>query len=489
MDRRVCIVGGGLGGLAASIVLARNGYEVTLLEQHGETGGKMREISVGGFRFDTGPSLFTLPTVVDEVLTLGGSSMTNHFEVVRLTTICRYFFADSRPSIDSSSDAETFARSLSSYEPEAYSRLLSYLSLVEKMYLLSSEQYLMRPFRFRDALLSRKGLELGAVLLKQGMKKSLAELHSSFFESDEVRTLFNRLATYCGSDPYRTPALFSMIAHVEYGIGAYYPRGGMIQIARALTRVACSCGVTVITDAKVRKIIPSSKKLSDIETDSSTYTCGTILSNVDPITTYQWLPQSSSIQRRVIALKKKERSLSGVALLWGVRGSYPDLVHHNIFFPKDYGAEFRDIFQKRTLPVEPTIYLNVSSKTDSLDAPKGCENWFLLVNAPAITTLNTESLKSYILQRLAKDNIVVASQDIVFEKEMPPCYFESETGAWSGALYGEASHSLLSPLTRPSQRCPVYSSLFFAGGAVQPGGGIPLAIRSGVHAAEEICSL
>jgi phytoene desaturase len=300
-----------------------------------------------------------------------------------------------------------------------------------------------------------------------------------------MRQLFNRFATYNGSSPFQTPATFALIPYVEFGLGAWYARGGMYEIPRALERLAIELGVKIFTSAEVEKIVVENKTAVGIKVNGESIGADFVVANSDAIETYRSLLPVKKFQNR-------EPSCSGFVLLLGTRKKFDRLAHHNIFFSDDYRAEFDALFKEKIPAPAPTVYICATSRTDSTQAPAGHENLFVLVNAP-YTNEKTDwerekqNYRDLIIKKLERDFGLEGLQDSIdFEQIITPADFEQKYRANRGSIYGISSNGVFSAFLRVPNRSREIANLYFAGGATHPGGGIPLVLLSGKMAAEMI---
>lgn len=466
------VVGGGLGGMAAAARLARNGARVTLIERNRLMGGKVAEHRAAGFRWDIGPSLLTMPDVVEEL------EKALHFrapKLHRLDAVCRYFWPDGH-RLDAD---EAFCRG-----PE----VAAFMEYARGIYQLSGEAFLRHPpSEFWRPLADPRQWRHLAHLPKVATFRTLSEEVRSRFSDPHLIQLFERFATYNGSSPYRTPATFNVIPYVENAFGAWYPEGGIRALARWLTNALDYLGVEVHTDTVVTLYDGTTVQTNtglNLKPD-------VVICNGEVPGAYErWIRHSGfrDVQEKV---EPEEWSLSGFVLLLGVNRKYPHLRHHNIFFSEDYPEEFRTLFEERDLPEDPTVYINISACTTPEDAPAAHDNYFVLVNAPAEVreinwSLRAPAYQRLILAKLEDMGLTNLSQHIVYSKIFTPADFARRDLSTGGALYGAASHGIRASLFRPPIVSPHDPKLFFVGGSTHPGGGIPLVLLSARMASEAV---
>lgn len=445
---------------------------MTLLEQLDEVGGKAGEYTQDGFRFDIGPSVWTLPEIVTDLFERAGETPP---EFVPLEPLCRYIFPSERVW-DVSQDVGRTTTQLSPSEAEVYRRLLAE---ARALYETAAPTFLYGQAPGPSDFL-RYGLSGG---LKAHPFRQLPDLLRRYGATGDLETFFLRFATYFGADPYRAPAVLHNIAWVELGRGVFYPKAGIKGVVRALWRLAKTLGVTVRTGVTVTGLEVSGSRVTKVETDAGAFSADAVVSGLDIVRTHELLGRTT----KVAGL---EPSLSGFVLLLGLEGETPGLTHHNILFPKDYRAEFAAL-GRGELPADPTLYVSISSKTLPGDAPPGCENWFVLVNAPALSSKTPKAWETEgpryaerLLDVLEARGLEVRSR-LRVQEVFTPAYLGKL--AHRGAIYGSAPHSLLQTI-RPKQTVRGVQNLVLAGGTVHPGGGIPLALLSGKHAVQRIKS-
>ena len=475
MSRKILVIGAGLGGLATAIRLARAGHGVEVWEKNDGPGGKVKELRIGDIRWDTGPSLLTMPHVLRELFAACGERMEDHLDLVRLESACRYFWSDGTV-VDENSAFWA--------QPEV-ARFLEY---ARGIYELSGEAYLNHPpGDFWRAFAPRNWPKLRH-LGKIATTRTLAAEVERRISDPHLQHIFLRFATYNGSSPYLTPATFNIIPYVEAEFGAWYVRGGMAKIAEALHALALRQGVTFRFNTTATGWDETEATAQDDFRGKADF----LVCNADVLSAQTGFLSGISTPQAQEKILRPPLSTSGFILFLGVRGSDPRLGHHNIFFSDHYRNEFAEIHEQKLIPTEPTIYISISSRTDSGHAPEGHDNYFVLVNAPARdpkqpwTETEARGYRDLVIKRLARFGFSDLPERIVAERIFTPSDFAARDLAHHGALYGWASHSIRTSLFRPPLRAPGARNVFFVGGTTHPGGGIPLALLSGKMVAELI---
>ncbi len=486
-NTKIAIVGSGLGGLSAAISLASNGYDVEVFEKNTRPGGKMNFHQSDSYYFDTGPSLLTMPFVINELFNSAGEELTDHLKIIRIDTSSRNFFSDG-VFIDSSSEVEKFANNISKLSTRDALNLDKYLEYSRKIYESTAHIFLFEPFHEIKKLRKEGKIPSLATLFKIDALRTVHKANSSFFSHRDIVKIFDRFATYNGSNPYRAPATLNIIPYVEYIIGSYYVMGGMYKLADRLYNLALNLGVGFKFDCPVENIIIKNNVALGLKSRNGENFYDFIISNADVVETYNHLIKGFERTRQ--RLNQLEPSMSGFIFLWGINGLHQGMEHHNVFFADDYRKEFEEVFLEKMIPGDPTVYISISSKRELKHAPSGCENWFVLVNTPYLNeninwAASVDFLREKVLNKLKKYGFDIESK-IEYEKVFTPHDLYKMYGSNKGSIYGISSNSKMTAFKRPANRSREIKNLYFASGSVHPGGGIPLAILSGKHCANLI---
>ena len=489
MNKNVIVIGAGLGGLSVAVRLAARGFKVTILEKNGSVGGKVNFVEASGYKFDTGASLLTMRHVLDELFEFAGRRAEDYLDIEACEPICRYFWAD-KTVFDASADLEKTAREIEKISPADAANFQTYLRDARRKFEIAGRTFLAHSLNDLPKLLRPKYLK---DLLAISSLNTLDAHNKKYFASAKMRQLFNRFATYNGSSPYKTPATFALVPFVEFGLGAWYARGGIYRIPLAFAKLARELNVEIETSCAVEKILIENKKAVGVRLQTGeTRRADTVVTNADAIETYRNLIDER--ERKSFPDKKLDKiepSSSGFVLLLGARKKFDRLAHHNIFFSDDYRAEFDALFKDLKLAQNPTIYVCATSRTDRSQAPDGCENLFVLVNAPYTNAKidwerEKQSYRNLIIKKLESFGLDDLEKSIEFEKIITPADFEKKYNANRGSIYGVSSNGVFAAFLRPPNRARDIGNLYFTGGATHPGGGIPLVLLSGKFAADLI---
>jgi 1-hydroxycarotenoid 3,4-desaturase len=486
---RVVIVGGGVGGLVTAALLAHRGLDVTVLERAAQVGGKMRQVVAGGRSIDAGPTVLTMRWVFEEIFASVGEALDQHLTLVRAERLARHAFPGGGV-LDLYSDLERSADAIAAFagpaEARGYRRFCAYARQIHS----AVDQPFLRGERpsLRTALTAARQLGLAALWSIDGHRtvwKALGE----FFEDPRLRQLFGRYATYCGSSPFLAPATLNVIAHVERE-GVHLVEGGMYRIAEALAGLVERGGGAIRTGAHVEEILSDGHRATGVRlAGGERLTADAVVLNADAEALARGL-FGDAVSRA--EPKAPERSLSAMTWALTAETSGFPLIRHNVFFSSDYHAEFRALFERGEVPREATVYVCAQDRGDDELHERGPERLLLLINAPP----NGEEAA-----RRDRDTEVSECQTRMFSlldrmglrvgpttgwaEVTTPSDFARLFPATGGALYGPASHGMMSPFQRGTSRTKI-PRLYLAGGSAHPGAGVPMVAQSGRLAAASV---
>ena len=488
---KTAVIGAGIAGLAAAVRLAAQGHGVDVFEAAAGPGGKLHQFSLeGGYRFDFGPSLFTMPQYVDELFELAGEDPRDHFNYARLDEVCRYWWPDGT-TFTAPADTEDLIRAAAATFDVDEAAMRRFMEKAAEKYELTGRTFLEKSLHRARTWLDP---QVAYALLKipnLDLFRSMHDVHEAAFDDPRLVQLFDRFATYNGSNPYKAPGLLSMIPHFEHHFGAYLPTGGMYDIAEAIHALGKRLGVRYHFGRRVERVLHTAgagARVQGIRVGGAELPFDQVVCNMDVWLAYDRLLPDA---KRPGVTLQQQKSSSAVIFYWGMDRSFPELGLHNIFFSRDYAREFGHI-EGGKLADDVTTYVNVSSKRVPGDAPAGHENWFVMVNAPAHAGQDwealSEKLRYHVLLQLGK---VLApapprpdlppdwlAGHVRAERIVRPPDIESLTGSHQGALYGSSSNNRMAAFLRHPNFSREIDGLYFLGGSVHPGGGLPLCLLS-----------
>ncbi len=492
MSEPVAVVGGGLGGLAAAIRLQAAGEQVLLLEQGPHLGGKCNRLEWEAYTFDTGPSLLTMPFVVEALFESADRERTDYLEWDRLEPACRYFFPDGT-RFDMMGNLEASREGIREHFPDQLDGWDRFIQYGKQLWDISGPAFLFHPLDWKVPF--RVNVFQALANLGKLRPKPMDQAIQEHFSDPRLIQLFRRYATYNGSDPSRTPATFNVIPYVELAFGSWHCKGGMYALVSALEQLALDLGVEIQVGTGVETLSFSAngKQVSALNlVGGERLGAKQVVVNLDAITAlagdlFSNHPLHAYWGNRY---KDREASVSGFVSLLAVKGAVPGLDCHNIFFCEDYDREFKQVFTEANALEDPTLYLHNPSHIDSSLAPEGGASWFLLANAPSLDRFSKWNefygpfIQDHLWSQMQRHELDLDSLEVSWTHTRNPTYFRDTYGAWQGALYGLSSNTVSDAFFRVRNDFPRVENLFFAGGSAHPGGGIPLVLLSGKMAAE-----
>jgi phytoene desaturase len=480
------IIGAGIGGLASAIRLAAGGAKVQVFEKNSLPGGKISRIKSRGYRFDTGPSVFTLPGLVDELFEIAGYDPREFFNYWELEKSCKYYYEDG-VVFDAYSDKDQLTEEIAEKTGESEKNIDKFLKKSETIYDITADIFVFNSIHDRSKIWRKESLKALLNFHKIDAFNTMHKANQKRFTSQKVIQFFDRYATYNGSSPYKVPATLNIIPHLEHNIGAFFPENGMYSIVEALYKLALTLGVEFQFETEVKKIYHNRNTNNEVITDKGSHKADFIISNMDINFFYQNILYDKKKLDKVL---KPEKSSSALIFYWGITREFPELSLHNILFSGDYPTEFEYLFDKKMIYYDPTIYIFISSKNNKKDAPEGKENWYVMINAPENTGQDWTKLKNeakrHIVSKINRMLNTHIEDYIEFETVNDPVTIEETTGSDHGSLYGNSSNSKFAAFNRHPNFSNKYNGLYFVGGSVHPGGGIPLCLASAKIVAEKI---
>ncbi len=474
---KAIIIGAGMAGLASAVRMACRGYKVEVFEANDYPGGKLSEIRQDGYRFDAGPSLFTMPMYVDELFEIAGKDPKQYFDYVQLDEICHYFWEDGT-RLTAFADREKLGEEVEAKLGVDADKVLRYLDSSKLKYELTGKIFLENSLHKWKTWWSKDVAKALSKLHKLDLFSSMHQVNRRSLQHPKLVQFFDRFATYNGSNPYKAPGLLSIIPHFEQGFGAYFPKGGMYAITKGIYKLAKELGVQFTFNTRVDEILVEEGVVKGVRVGERAIHSDLVISNMDVFFTYKQLLPKEKHPRRIL---KQEKSTSALIFYWGIKDSFKELGLHNILFSDDYQTEF-DHLVRGTIHHDPTVYINISQKYHTADAPGGCENWFTMINVPYDSGQDWDRLieeaRQNIISKLTRMLGRPIAPLIENESILDPRTIQAKTASHLGSLYGTSSNNKMAAFMRHPNFSNKIKNLYFSGGSVHPGGGIPLALLS-----------
>jgi len=467
--KKVVIVGAGISSLASAVLLSAKGYKVVVLESSKTYGGKIGLLTLGGATFDTGPSLCTDVATIDDIYISAGLNPRDYWSYLPTSEITRYFWQDDFSYIMPAGRAQIERSIVRSFNVNI-KNLSKYYAEINSAYQKSIPVYLDRQPSLLSTL-SPRGVRAFAALTPF-LIQYLHTRNVNKLQDPKLVQLFDRFATYSGSNPYIAPALTALAGALELNYGAYYPIGGMRSIVEGFYNAAKKLGAEFVFNSPVSSIQTLKGHVAYVVTKQGLIKANYVLYGGD----VAYLPSLLNNNVKTPKNTPQSRSTSAIVFYWVVKGNHKAFGLHTILFSKNYKTEYQALMNQK-VPQDPTIYINCTSKLEPAMAPKGSENWFVMINVPAGTLDSAvDMLRPIVKKRI--EACLGYGIDILAEDYLSPSRLQDKTGAWQGAIYGESLNSLSRMAHRSRLINTKYSNLYCIGGTVHPGGGIPLALRS-----------
>jgi diapolycopene oxygenase len=477
----IVVIGAGLGGLSAAISLATEGFSVDLLEKNDKVGGKLNILHKDGFAFDLGPSILTMPHIFRQLFERAGKNMDDYVGIETVEPHWRNFFEDGS-TLDLSSDPVVMNQELAKLGSNTAQEFAAFLAYSKQLCAVTEEGYFAQGLDSFWALLKHYGPVKS--LLEFDVFRSMDQGVRRFIKDPKLVDVLNYFIKYVGSSPYDAPALMNLLPYIQFGYGLWYIKGGMYGMAQGLEKLAIELGVNISVNTEVLEIQHQAGRATAVRlNDGRVLAADIVVSNMEVIPAYQKLlsGQESAIRR----VEKFAPSCSGLVLHLGVDRIYPQLAHHNFFYSDHPREHFKAIFHDHRLSEDPTIYLVAPCKTDPSQAPKGCEIIKILPHIPHLDPERPLSADDYaamrerVLIKLERMGLTDLRKHIICEEYWTPVDIQAKYYSNQGSIYGVVADRFKNLGFKNAQRSDVLKNLYFVGGSVNPGGGMPMVTLSG----------
>ncbi len=488
---RVAVIGAGLGGISAAISLRAAGYQVEIFEKNPRIGGKLNVLEKDGFTFDLGPSIFTLPQFFRDLFERAGKNMDDYVKLDPVTPHWRNFFDDGLV-LDLYQEEPLMRREFDKLpgDPAAHWReFQGFMEYARKQYAIIDEGYFRKGLDNLWEFLRYYGFRrLGANI---DYKNTMAGSIASHFSEDHLRRIFEYFIKYVGSSALDSPGYMNLMPVIQFDYGLWYVRGGMYALADGLGKLMHEMDIPIHLNADVASINRSGRTVTGLTlADGTVFPSDLVVSNMEVIPAYQKL--LGEPPRFIRKLEKFAPACSGLVIHLGTNRTFPQLAHHNFFFSGNQHKHFRTVFQDRQLPEDPTLYVVAPTRSDPSKAPEGCDNIKILPHIPpledgsGITHDDYMKLRDRVIDKMERLGITGLRESIITEDILTPVDIQRLYRSNRGSIYGvvtdwKKNHGFKAPKT--STR---YRNLYFCGGSVNPGGGMPMAVLSGQKVADRI---
>jgi len=491
-NKRVVVIGAGLGGMSAAIMLARSGFQVTLVEKNAHLGGKLNQLQREGFSFDLGPSIFTLPQIFRPIFEGDGKRLEDYIALERVDPQWRNFFEDG-VILDLWEDLQNMRAELARFGPPVIQEYEDFLAYSRRQYQIVESGYLRHGFDTFSQFVRFYGFKDARDLdYLRSMSGSIRKRVSNPY----LRDIFEYFIKYVGSSALDSPAFMNLMPNIQMEFGLWYVSGGLYQLAHAFGRRLNECGVTVYLEHEVVSIVREGNSVTGVHVRGSDGGGCTVLqadyivSNMEVIPAMRKLLDAPPSEMK--KLRRFEPSCSGIIVHLGLDRVYTQLAHHNFFYSKDLHTHFRRVFREGKLPDDPTLYVVAPTRTDPSQAPPGCDNIKILPHIPPLNESHPATREDYIalkeicLDKLERMGLTDLRRHIVVEDFWTPFDIEARYGSNRGSIYGVACDRRRNFAFKAPKKSSRFRNLFFVGGSVNPGGGMPMVTLCGQHVARMI---
>ncbi|MBP6602115.1 MAG: phytoene desaturase [Verrucomicrobiales bacterium] len=489
-NKKVIVVGAGLGGLAAAISLRAEGFEVEVLEKNEQIGGKLNFKEVEGYGFDLGPSIFTLPQFFENLWERAGKKMSDYVELQPVSPHWRNFFEDG-VVLDLYEEPDRMKAELGKLpgsQEQLWTQFQAFLQYGREQYDLVDSGYFRKGLDNVWEMLRHYGWKL---IFKMDHRRTMSEAIHESFEEEHLRSIFEYFIKYVGSSAHDAPGYMNLMPLIQFDYGLWYVRGGMYNLARGLGRLLEDLGIALRLNCEVTSINQAGPIVQGI-----TLAGGEILESDYVVCNMEVLPAYRRLLSEPPAfLRKLEKfapACSGLVIHLGTDRIYHQLAHHNFFYSKNQSKHFDSVFQQGKLPEDPTIYLVAPTRSDPSKAPEGHDNIKILPHIPPInpdkphTDEEYMALKDRVIDKLERMGLTDLRKHTVVEDVLTPVDLEKMYYSNGGSIYGVVSDWKLNQAFKAPKQSSKYRNLFFTGGSVNPGGGMPMVILCGQKVADRI---
>lgn len=476
------IIGAGYGGLALANLLGKAGYKVDVFEKNQQVGGRITLLKKGGFTFDLGPSWYLMPEVFEQYYSLFNYSASKRLKLQKLNPGYRVFPEGAWP-IDIRGNYHHDKATFEQLEKGAAQKFLSYIKKSKKIYTLSINHFLYSNFSRKRELFNT---EIIRNLFKMALLSSRS-LHSyvkSIFKSKILQQLLEYHTVFLGGSPFKIPAVYSLMSHLDYESGVFYPLEGIESLANDMVRISEAYDITYHFSSPVSKINIDDSVTTGITLENGdVFTSDIVISNAD-----LWFTETQLVEKTYQTYPQtywsaRESGPSAFILSLGVKGRLPQLLHHNLYFVKDWYKNFNEIYQSKKIPLNGSMYICNPTKTDQSLAPKGHESMFVLLPFPSglnVTDSEEEELTKAIIKTLREELKIPDLDTRIVEKVVfSPQEFNQKYNAWNNNSFGGESHLLSqSILFRTRNKSKKVKNLYYVGAGTLPGIGLPMCLIS-----------
>jgi len=486
--KKVVVIGAGYAGLSSAALLAKQGFDVTLVEKLDTVGGRARHWKTEGFTFDLGPSWYLMPEVFEHYFSLFGKKREDYYTLKPLDPYYKVFFSKEETAL-LTADHEKNGDLFESFAVGGKQRFNDYVDSATYKYQVAMNEFLYKDYKHLGQFFNKKIMTEG---LRLGIFKKLDDFVSRYFTDRRAKQILEYAMVFLGTHPVKAPAIYSIMSHVDLRLGVFFPEEGMAGVAKGMARLAKEMGVKIVTGEEVTKIVTEHGRAVSVETAAQTYPADIVVSCADYHHTERSLIDSSQASYSRRYWEKRVVAPSMFIVYLGMNRKLKNLEHHNLYFAPDWNGHFSTIFDTPAWPEKPCFYLSCISKTDPTSAPEGAENVFLLVpTAPGMKD-DDETRESYLAHVLTHVREITGedlTKDVAVRRVYTQRDFIHDYNAFKGTALGLSHNLMQTAIFRPSNQSKKVENLFYAGQYTHPGVGVPMVLIASQIVAQKIQDL
>jgi phytoene desaturase len=485
LKKKIIVIGSGFAGISVASFLAKDGYDVTVLEKHSIPGGRARKMEVDGFTFDMGPSWYWMPDVFERYFNQFGKSVTDYYQLHRLNPSYRIYFPNDL--LDVPAAYNELKNEFEKIEPGSSTQLDLFMNEAAYKYKVGIHKLVFKPgISFAEFL----DTELARGLLKLDVFTNMSKHVKKFFKDERLVQLMEFPVLFLGALPQNIPALYSLMNYADVKLGTWYPMGGMYKIVEGMQKVAVEQGVQFLFNQNVESIKVVNGKTTGVVANGTFFEADAVVSGADYHFTETRLLEPQYRTYSDTYWDKRVMAPSCLLFYVGINKKLVNIPHHTLFFDTDFNQHGREIYKTLQWPANPLFYVSVTTATDPSGAPEGCENMFFLIPIAAGLQQDSEEVREQyfrtIVKRFEERTGQEINNSIVYKKSFSVSDFKNEYNAYKGNAYGLANTLLQTAILKPACRSKKISNLYFTGQLTVPGPGVPPSLISGEVVAKQV---